>query len=574
MSRTAAFLQGVAAWPKRPAGAFASLVGLTLLAYLAVLVWGGWVWDDLQYVYFNPRLLDVEGLRALWFDPGKPEHPFTEPLADPDVYWWPLLYSSFWLERWLWGGFHAGGFHATNVAIHCVNACLVLLLLRRFKVPGAWLAALVFAIHPGQMVAPALVMGRKELVACLCVLLALMAWFSPQHRQGVVAWWRVTVVCLLLVIGSLFKTQAVVIPAALAVVHWWQEGRFEAAFWVRLAPVAAASALMAGSAWYLMSVVSFSTTFDFTVIERLLLAARSLWLHGWLSLAPVDGALGFWRWEVSATDPLGWLALAGSGLVLAALCRHAPRDRAPLAAALWFVVGLSPVLGLLDHHAMGVSFAFSRHRYLSSIAPIVLVVGCATVWLRARPRPRMLSLGRMVGAILVAWCVVADWRYAAAFTKSSSWWTEMARHSPDWDVVQSSLVAALASEGRHEQAIAVAQGNLDRVPGSLRFRWDLGYAHVRAGNRSAAMAEYQVVVDAIAANPSLVRSGGRVWRREYQFQSPLGKADAFYLHYTFGMLLSCAGQPAAAEHQRQLAAALYPDVDAERMFGSKDPHDC
>ena len=570
----AALVRGDAPLAAHPVLAHASLVGLTLLAFLAVLVWGGWVWDDLHYVYSNPRLLDGAGLRAIWFDPGMPEDPFTEPLAERDVYWWPLLYSSFWLERWLWGGFHAGGFHATNIAIHCVNACLVLALLRRFKVPGAWLAALVFAVHPGQMVAPALVMGRKELVACLCVLLALMAWFSPRHQREAVDWWRVAVVSLLVVAGSLFKTQAVVIPAVLAVIHWWQGGRFTAAFRVRLATVAAVSALMAGFAWYLMAVVSHSNIFDFTIIERLLIAARSLWLHGWLSLVPADGALGFWRWEVTATDPLGWLALAGCGLALAALCLHAPGNRAPLAAALWFVVGLSPVLGLLDHQAMEVSFAFSRHRYLSSIAPIALVAGYATVWLRACPRPRERRLGWIAAACVVAWFLATDWRYAVAFTKPSSWWTEMVRYQPDWDRVQSSWVAALALEGHHEQAIAIAQRNLDSKPSSLRFRWDLGYAHVLSGNRTAAMTEYTTVADAIVANPLLVKPDERLWRREHQFHSPLSKADAFYFHYSFGLLLSCAGQPAAAARQQRLASTLYPDADFVRAFGSKDPHGC
>ena len=106
-----------------------------------------------------------------------------------------------------------------------------------------------------------------------------------------------------------------------------------------------------------------------------MIAARSLWWHGFLSLVPVESVLRFWRWEVSVSDPLGWLALAGcvGGLII--LCRLSSRSRSPLAAALWFVVGVSPILGVIDHHALGLSFAFSRHRYLSSIASIALVVG-------------------------------------------------------------------------------------------------------------------------------------------------------------------------------------------------------
>ena len=273
-SRALTLVRDPAGRPSRPLSACTSIVGMTVLAYLAVLLWGGWVWDDLTYIVWNPRLEDGEGLRALWSNPGKPRNPYSDTLAERDVYWWPLLYSSFWLERWLWGSFHAGGFHATNIAIHSVNACLVFVLLRRFKVPGAWLAALVFAVHPGQMVAPALVMGR-DLMACLCVLLALATWFPAGPRHECVTWRRVVAVCLLVLTGSLFKTQAVIIPAALAVVHWWRGGRTNRSFWVRLAPVIAISAFMAAVAWYVMAVVSFSTTFDFTFVERLLIAARS-----------------------------------------------------------------------------------------------------------------------------------------------------------------------------------------------------------------------------------------------------------------------------------------------------------
>ena len=183
-----------------------------------------------------------------------------------------------------------------------------------------------------------------------------------------------------MVVGSLFKTQAVVIPAAVAVVQWWQAGRLTRVFWLRLAPVAGVAVGMAGLAWYMFAVVSYSSYHDFTFVERVLISARSLWLHGFLSLVPVSSVLRFWRWEVSAADPLGWLALAGCVVGLVVLCRWAARNRSPLAAALWFVVGVSPILGLIDHYALGLSFAFSRHRYLSSIASIALLVGPVYGW--------------------------------------------------------------------------------------------------------------------------------------------------------------------------------------------------
>ena len=98
---------------------------LTVVAFLPMIVWDGWVWDDLKYVVGNPRLLDGDGLYALWFEPGRRADAFAQPLAERDIYWWPLLYSTLWLEHWLWGAFYAPGFHATNIALHCLNVWLV-----------------------------------------------------------------------------------------------------------------------------------------------------------------------------------------------------------------------------------------------------------------------------------------------------------------------------------------------------------------------------------------------------------------------------------------------------------------
>ncbi len=110
-------------------------------------------------------------------------------------------------------------------------------------------------------------------------------------------------------------------------------------------PVAGVSVMVAGLAWYMFAVVSYSNFHDFSLPERIMIAARSVWLHGFLSLAPVESAVRFWRWKVSVADPLGWLALAAcvGGLVI--LCRTAPKSRSPLAAAVWFVVCMSPTPG-------------------------------------------------------------------------------------------------------------------------------------------------------------------------------------------------------------------------------------
>ena len=104
-----------------------ALVTAIVLAYLPV--WrAGFIWDDDIYVTENPLLTAPDGLRRIWFS-----------LDSPSQYF-PLTYTTFYLERALWG-FNPAGYHWVNLLLHAANALLVWRLLARLRVPGAWLAA-------------------------------------------------------------------------------------------------------------------------------------------------------------------------------------------------------------------------------------------------------------------------------------------------------------------------------------------------------------------------------------------------------------------------------------------------
>src|ERR1044071_8980400 len=96
---------------------------------------GGFIWDDDLYVTNNPLMTAPDGLRRIWFS-----------LDSPSQYF-PLTYTTFRLERALWE-LNTAGFHCVNILLHAANALLVWRLLKRLAVPGAWLAAALFALHP------------------------------------------------------------------------------------------------------------------------------------------------------------------------------------------------------------------------------------------------------------------------------------------------------------------------------------------------------------------------------------------------------------------------------------------
>ena len=98
---------------------------------------------------------DWSGLWSIWFSPAD--------IANEGHYW-PVVYTSFWLEHKLWG-LAPLGYHAVNVLLHLVNVLLAWRLLQSLAAPGAWIIAAVFAVHPLHVESVAWVIERKDLLS-------------------------------------------------------------------------------------------------------------------------------------------------------------------------------------------------------------------------------------------------------------------------------------------------------------------------------------------------------------------------------------------------------------------------
>src|SRR5437879_5458322 len=193
----------------RDAATWALILCATLVAYLPALR-GGLLWDDNMHVT-RADLQRLHGLWRIWFDLGATRQ------------YYPLLHSAFWLEHRIWGD-AVLGYHLTNVALHAACACLVVMIVRRLGLPGAWLAGFLFALHPVFVEAVAWISEQKSTLSGVFCLAAALAYldFDRTRRRS-----RYFLALGLFVLALMTKTVTATLPAVLLVIFWWQRGRIE-----------------------------------------------------------------------------------------------------------------------------------------------------------------------------------------------------------------------------------------------------------------------------------------------------------------------------------------------------------
>ena len=99
---------------------------LVIVSYLPVLE-AEFVWDDVIFVD-EPVVHDWSGLWNIWFSPAD---------IKKEGHYWPVVYTSFWLEHKLWG-LNPLGYHAVNLLLHIANVLLSLLARRLHQFLAGW----------------------------------------------------------------------------------------------------------------------------------------------------------------------------------------------------------------------------------------------------------------------------------------------------------------------------------------------------------------------------------------------------------------------------------------------------
>jgi hypothetical protein len=253
---------------ERVAGVVA-LVTMTALAYLPAMR-GGFIWDDDFHVTQNRLLRTWDGLRAIWLEPGAM------------LQYYPLTHTTLWLEWRLWE-LAPAGYHAVNVVLHAANASLLWLVLSHLAVPGAWVAAAVFALHPVHAESVAWITEIKNVQSGLFYLLAGLAYLhhalpvrGEASRRGL---YFLALGCYACAILS--KTVTCTLPVTLLLCLWWKRERLGPGDLRPLLPFLAVGAA-AGAVTLLLErrlVGAQGEDWTFSALDRCLIAGRALWFY-------------------------------------------------------------------------------------------------------------------------------------------------------------------------------------------------------------------------------------------------------------------------------------------------------
>jgi tetratricopeptide (TPR) repeat protein len=537
------------------------LVAMTLVAYRPVLD-NGFIWDDDDYVVENPTLRSPKGLTQIWLDFG----------ATPQYY--PLVHSTFWVEYQIWQ-LDPAGYHLVNVLLHALGVVLLWRVLSLLRMPGAWLAAAIFALHPVHVESVAWITERKNVLSGVFYLGSLFAYLrsvglgsdAPDDRGSsrLYALSLVAFACALLC-----KTVTGSLPAVILLLLWWKRGRIGRSDFRLLAPyfLLAIGFGVLTVQLETQHVGAVGREWDLAFVERCLIAGRALWFYATKLFLPVQLVFNYPRWDIDAGHWPAYLQPVAALAVMVALwlARHRI-GRGPLVAVLVFAGSLFPALGFFDVYPMRYSFVADHFQYLASLALIALFSAAAAAVANRLFRGSAV-LAAVSAAVLLSVLGVLTWRQTQVYRDLETLWRDTLAKNPASWLALNQLGVIVAERGELEEAIRLYRGSLRIQPQQHEAYNNLGNAFRQRGELDAAIAQIrrslEVEPNYIIAHNSLglahhdrgeYDDAVRSFERALQLHPDFAPA-----HTNLGITLAAQGQwDGAIRHHRE-ALRIDPDL--------------
>jgi tetratricopeptide (TPR) repeat protein len=461
----------------------AILLALVFVAYFPALR-AGFVWDD-DALTQNPLMLNLAGLKKIWFEPS---------LIPREAHYWPLVYTSFWIEYHIWKIFPPG-FHFTNILLHGINAILLWIILKRLGISFAWFAAAIFALHPTHVESVAWVIERKDVLSGMFYLLSLLYFVKFNENKNTVPY---ILSLFFFLCGMLSKSIVVSLPIALVFFLLWKEKKIDSKKALYLAPyfiVAIILTLLDLWIFRRKSSASFSLSFP----ERLIIAGKALWFYAGKIIWPHSLMAIYPRWAINARDPLQYLFPISAFLFPAILfLLRKKTGNAPLILVLFYGITIFPVLGFVDFGYMEFSFVADRFQYLAGIGLIVLVISFLRFSLHKIGRNG--NYGKYAGSAALLFIMgILTWNQAKTYHDYETLFRYNVEKDPGSWAAHNNLATALEKKSDLEGAVSHYLKALELKPDETQIHYNLGSLFTLINETDKAIFHYS---EALKINPS------------------------------------------------------------------------
>ncbi|MBN1366160.1 MAG: tetratricopeptide repeat protein [Syntrophaceae bacterium] len=430
---------------------------------------GGLIWDDDCFVT-SPQLRSGHGLFRIWFDPGA------------TLGYYPVLHSVFWIQSWLWGNATLG-YHLVNIMLHATAAVMVALILRRLAIPGAFLAAAIFAFHPVQVESVAWISELKNTLSAVFYLGSAIAYlrFDQQRRTSPYLW-----ALGLFALSLLSKPVMVTLPGALLVIFWWQRGHLS---WKK-------DILPLLPFFLLVAVIGFFTIwthhniygtrgaqFDIPAWERVLIAGQAIWFYLSKLFWPAKLIFIYPKWETSQVAAWQYIFPLAAFALLVIFWKLRWRWRGPLAGLLFFIGTLFPVLGFFNVFTFIYSFVADHYQYLASLG-IITLVAAGTATLLKRRQLLLRSVSYAICVLLLLTLAALTWRQSSMYTDIETLYNTTIKLNPTCWMAYNNMGGIYTLRGQHQHAIRYFNQ-------AIRLNPDYFEAYNNRGTAYTAIGQYQ-----------------------------------------------------------------------------------
>ncbi len=438
---------------------------------------GGFLWDDTALISDDPLIQSFSGLRLIWFS--------TIPYD-----YFPLTYTSFWLEWPLWGA-DPLGYRVVNLGLHILSALLLWRLLERLRVPGAWLGALLFAVHPVNVASVAWIAERKNTLSMVFYLASVLCWVESEGERNRVRWYAAAVGFFMM--AALSKSSVVMLPCILLLLVWWRRGKIGWVDLQRTVPFFVVS-LVTGllTVWFQFHRSMAATDLRRTAEpawQRVLLAGRSMWFYLGKTVAPVRLSMIYPRWETIAWMPL----VAVTVLLFAAWLGRTRWGRGPFTGLGYFALAVLPVSGLVPMTFAIYSFVSDHFVYVPMLGLLAGVAALLVVWSESGVVNRWAAYG--TAALLVGWFVVLSFGRAEEFASSRRLWESTLVLNPRCAIAHNNLGLAIQDAGNLPDAEHHFRAALTIDPGLSAAATNLAGVLQREGRWRDSASAYESALD-------------------------------------------------------------------------------